>query len=690
MPVTLKNLAGTTTLTNDSVDKWLGNAGYPVPEHLDAKCIEQFLSSRNKTYGFLQQQTFLSDIEGFYQARRGIKIALKNLDGYEASLANHRVTDTLVLQVLDYKSGKKPSDEVMDFVRQQISEVLREEWTYVRECRESLEEQWRWHHTGSVDKGALSPVAVNRILKQFSDQTTAYKEQVQKAQEQAKKPKGKGASGGGQAEPPPVMPKPPTEKDRAKYAYYDPIRNRLMSLGFVVSPPGTALGAVFPEKDWIKGVAGVRFNQEVKAYTDALAARYHLIGDDETSLTRLLMARHPQWAAMKEMKSAFVSAVGCLCVSWTRHTVAGRTVHVPILGLSGVVQEEPGPSYFQKYCRHLGLPNWQPDPSIPAYGETSLVAEKFKTAQALMKREEERLKKLVPQKAPKEAPEVQALQRHRASWKVSSEKLEQEKAEFQQRKSTSELANELNVNYETMIERTNLVALGYRARTLLRLRTPARQALFSYVSFRQDKSHDDLSVKTLQDVKLGVDLWVCGWHSLNCAEPAALMTASSYFAEGCDVLVCFPYEGLNDAGTGRNRPKETCPWCAAVELGFRSLSENKGKVPTGLSTGAWLTQLTLTLQDEPDEVLPVNRGFDAFQDDNSIMTATRMTLAGDDKGLVKNSDLESPAYSSVVMTKIGRLRSMYHLLGLIDREVVALDRQLYPHAGFGVVSKFLK
>ncbi|HYO55735.1 hypothetical protein [Archangium sp.] len=54
--------------------------------------------------------------------------------------------------------------------------------------------------------------------------------------------------------------------------------------------------------------------------------------------------------------------------------------------------------------------------------------------------------------------------------------------------------------------------------------------------------------------------------------------------------------------------------------------------------------------------------------------STRKTLSGVNSiALVKNSNLDDRAYSDVVETRIGRVRSMYHLLGLLDPEVIALD-----------------
>ncbi|NTX01732.1 MULTISPECIES: hypothetical protein [Myxococcus] len=57
---------------------------------------------------------------------------------------------------------------------------------------------------------------------------------------------------------------------------------------------------------------------------------------------------------------------------------------------------------------------------------------------------------------------------------------------------------------------------------------------------------------------------------------------------------------------------------------------------------------------------------------------------------MKNKDLNGPAYSPAVETQIGRLRSMYHLLGLLNSEVVALDRPLYGDLGEEAAWHFLR
>jgi len=739
MTVKIKNPSNTEELSFERVQSWLREAGCEIPRHLDRSCIEKFLHHREKTYELSQHLEFLADIDGFHYALKGIQISLDNLEGYERHLSAQLVNDTLIRHVLGVSKTEKPSQELLTelgFVKEQILSELKDEGQYITECRESLKAQEQWHLEGSVDKGRI-PLEV--VKNAFAE----------------------------------ALKKPAKAKDYAKVAYYEPIRNKLMSMGFVVSPPGTALGAVFPEKEWVRGLSDSEFKSKAKRLTDELMVRYCLLGDDSISLTRLLMTseevtsdqrqkieklendeaqarvrdeelarkkreemiqqgkseeqiklweertakkkKTPAKTAKSEQKNlelavgGLVSAVGCLCVSWTRHEFTGKSVYVPIVGLSGVVQEAPGESYFQKYCRHLGLPSWKPDPKVPLAPEYRKSRSLRRKLHALNKEKLEALgdtdvDELATAKKEKGyvlssdlAEKSEKYDKIQELIKTAQEKKQKAYAAFKTRR---EGANESMVNYETMLHRTNLVVLGYRTRSRLKLRKPARQALFSYVSFREKTLSKEFSVDRLHPASQGVDLWVCGWHSLNCAEPAALMTASSYFGEGCDVLVCFPYEGFNVAGTFRNRPKETCAWCAAVELGFRSLSSNPGtnaekgkneeKVNDSVRTGTWLTQLTLTSQSEPKTALPVNKEFDAFDDGNLIMRQTREVLAGDGSaGLVRNSDLVTEAYSTVVETKIGRLRSMYHLLGLLDPDVVALDRPMYAHAETDTVTNFM-
>ncbi|RUO89198.1 hypothetical protein D7Y11_31630 [Corallococcus sp. AB018] len=653
---------GLVELTSEVALRWSRDTGSQLPDFVDEDGLDLFLATQDRIYRQDEFAQFLLDLVRFLQVRMSIKVALKNLDAYEARLGEQKVSPELVRKMLGVKAFPKTKEAqaLHDDVAQVVDSMLDEEWDYIEECRASLYEQLDWHTSRGDKSGRVSSGRLQKALKSVTA-------------EDLKKDQG---------------------KSRAKFQYYEPVRLRLMSLGFVVSPAGTPLGAVFPASDWVRDLPlESQFWEKVKERTDALVQDYHLLGNDSSALTRLLKppVDHPLSEEFKKnwrtVCTAFVSTVGCLCVSWTRHQEGGKTVYVPVLGLSGVVQEEPDEKYFGKYCRHLALPTWKTDQEVPKKDP-----DKYKSPEEIEKLRKELkeessdfLKKRWKGKNKIVLDEDQQSQldtheRRQAELELLDFYARRRQAEAHEEE---EFKKGLWTNYDVMIGRTNTAALEYRARDLLQLRRPARQALLSYVSFRQNKTHDKLRIEAhpvsgLQGRALGVDLWICGWHSLNCAEPAALMTASSYFCDGADVLVCFPYEGFQDTGKQRNRPKETCPWCAAVELGFRSLSRNTGQVDKSVETGDWVTEFTRATQNEPSKVLSPKQEFDAFDDSNPITVSTRKTLSGNNGlALVKNNNLDDRAYSEVVETKIGRIRSMYHLLGLLDPEVIALDRPLF-------------
>jgi hypothetical protein len=570
-----------------------------------------------------------------------IDLAIEHLDSYKKRLPQN-TNEMLVAKMLGVSHPGKLSSELLEFGKQSVTGLLKDENIYVDECKKSLIEQRLWHADKSSRVPAWGGGKYEKLIGDIQLENSSSR-----------------------------------QKDLAKFAYYGIIRQRLMESGFLVAPRGAALGAVFPVEDWLPVPSEFLFWHGLKERTDKLVQKYELLGDTTDALTRMLVSVRLTQAEA----SILSSAIGCLCISWTRLKHFGQTIYIPILGLSGVVEKEPDAEYFASYCRYLALPTWSPDPqmtdpNIALYSDNSKI-EKLKQIIRLQASDLGR-KRLLGKKAKPQNEEdrIQLFEFRRMQGILRNyEKKKQQ--DYDDRLAQAEKKSELITNYETMIERTNQAALGYRARTLLGLRTPGRQALLSYVSFRENKVNKNLKIEKLQDVKDGVDLWICGWHSLNCAEPAALMTASSLLGEGVDVLVCFPYEGFSNTGKFRNRPKETCPWCAAVELGFRSLTRNTGKVDQSINTGKWDTEFSMNIANEPDEVLATNVEFDSRANDNDVIKRTRGTLGGN---LVRNKDLETGAYSPVVETKIGRLRSMYHLLGLLDPEVVSLNSPLFVHA----------
>ncbi|RKG83080.1 hypothetical protein D7W79_00960 [Corallococcus exercitus] len=616
---------------------WLRTGSQEVPKHVSGQRLGDFLKRRDKTYESSQQAAFLADFSRFYRTCRSIEEAIENLKAYAVRVSELKLDKKLAYEVLKVKQGHDLSEDVLVFTLKTLEQMRANELQYAEESIASLCEQMDWHHEGPVDKGEVS--------KEFRKASKANTSSDKGSSNQL--------------------------KEVAKLAYYEPIRNRLMNHGFIVSPRGTALGAVFPEKDWVDSTGVPFFDTTAKQTTDALMQKYELLGDTPSALTRLLMPKKKRM----EGEDPLASAVGCICVSWTRHERNGRTLYIPVLGLSGVTEAKPNLGFFEKTCRHLGLP-------------TSLTLEpytkkfEFKAHEDVGPASKAVLEKNTEMnKFAKDSEEYLALKKEKALLdKRKKELMEVDGVRRVAEQTQFDIEKVLVTNYETMLQRTNVCAIQYRARELLRLRKPSRQALMSYVSFRESKDSKHLEAALLQPrTTQGVDLWICYWHSFNCAEPAALICASSYFGDGCDVEVCFPYEGLSDAGPFSNRPKETCPWCATVELGFRSVTKNTGGVDQSRESGTWLTELTLNTQSEPRKKLSLKSGFDAFDDNNVIMQSTGTTLGGSQPGgLVRNKDLDEEAYGDVVKTKIGRVRSMYYLLGLMDPKVVALDRPLFP------------
>jgi hypothetical protein len=123
-----------------------------------------------------------------------------------------------------------------------------------------------------------------------------------------------------------------------------------------------------------------------------------------------------------------------------------------------------------------------------------------------------------------------------------------------------------NQYYDDIMARANNLAINYRVRELLKLRLPSRQAMLSYLGLSFFVTGDP---KAYSD-EIEPTPAVVGWHSFNCAEPAALTWITS-FVDGQDVYLCCPYEGKNNPGNLDLMPKETCPWCATGEIAYRSL-----------------------------------------------------------------------------------------------------------------------
>lgn len=549
---------------------------------------------------------------------------MDNLTQYEKKLQDVEVGESLIRQILAVKSSTDIGQDMLVHCKDIIGKLLKEEKLYVEECKNNLSEQ-----LVQADK------IHNKHNLPLKDQDNSISTRWETS---AKNKKGLAIKNG----------------------LYEAVRFRLESQGFLVGPKGSAFGAIFPARDWKR--YKIIEKHGMKKITDNLVKYYCLLGDDYKALTRMFLRSKNEWAKTPE----YLQAIGCLCISWVVMKYKKNKMYIPVLGISGLVETERDEKYYSIYCRHLALPTEEKDEQ-----KTKIKNKNKKIYESPF----EDIDELINNKKIKIINESNVDRRKLLRYQLSlliNRKKEMDIAEGAVKHEHLKL--ELNQNYETMIQRTNQAAIEYRARLQLGLRTPSRQALLSYVSFREEAGSDDLKSGTLQKSKHGVDLSLCHWHSLNCAEPAALMAASSLLCEGVDVHMCFPYEGIQTQGSGLNRPKETCPWCAAVELGFRSVLCDPSGPQGKLKTGKWDWEYTKIRSNEPTSVLPTNEAFNARDDENYIMQQTSKTLSG---RLVKNKDLQEIAYTPLTITKIGRIRSMYHVLGLLDPDVIAEERNLF-------------
>ncbi|MET0405327.1 MAG: hypothetical protein ABW123_23125 [Cystobacter sp.] len=216
---------------------------------------------------------------------------------------------------------------------------------------------------------------------------------------------------------------------------------------------------------------------------------------------------------------------------------------------------------------------------------------------------------------------------------------------------------QFNQYYDDLMGRANNLAINYRVRELLSLRLPSRQAMLSYagLSFTA-ASRDELAKMSDSSTP---SPGVARWHSFNCAEPAALAWISSFFVDGQDVHLCCPYEGADDPGALGLKPKETCPWCATVELTYRSLKkvspEEKDlwskKFEESMKTGKWDREFTDA------------RLFSALDTDQ-----------GRRVDLPRNKPTFDSAYPSAVNNNVAVLRSVFKEVGLLRKSTIREEK----------------
>ncbi len=213
-----------------------------------------------------------------------------------------------------------------------------------------------------------------------------------------------------------------------------------------------------------------------------------------------------------------------------------------------------------------------------------------------------------------------------------------------------------NQYYDDIMARANNLAINYRVRELLSLRLPSRQAMLSYVGLSFFAASRE-QVNTLSSLGTPTP-GVARWHSFNCAEPAALAWISSFFVDGQDVHLCCPYEGMDDPGALGLKPKETCPWCATVELAYRSLKKVPeiereqwpSKFGKSMRTGVWAREFTNARQ------------FSSKTDSEMRVDLPRNKLAFE------------LAYPSAVNNNVAVLRKIFKSVGLLEGSTIREDQ----------------
>ena len=210
-----------------------------------------------------------------------------------------------------------------------------------------------------------------------------------------------------------------------------------------------------------------------------------------------------------------------------------------------------------------------------------------------------------------------------------------------------------NQYYDDIMARANALAINYRVREFLKLRLPSRQAMLSYLGL----SFFTPSCAQVEELSTPIEPTpgVTRWHSFNCAEPAALAWISSFFVDGQDVHLCCPYEGMDDPGAWGLKPKETCPWCATVEIAYRSLRkvsidevENWSQTyDRSMRTGEWAHEITSA------------RKFKGLVADKAWR-----------EGLPRNKASLQEGYPQAVNTNVAVLRALFREVGLLEESTI--------------------
>ena len=389
----------------------------------------------------------------------------------------------------------------------------------------------------------------------------------------------------------------PVKELSQKKMYEDKSRNEtyrhvLQGYGFLLSPENMPIAAVFPKNDWLE-LDSPEIEQEFenfRAKSECLMRKYKITTDERCGLLR---GRDKNVGTRGLHKRT-----GCVCISWillgakTLASGGKKYVFAPVLGLSG------------------SKPNAKNrEDSLNFYNR---------------------------------------MTRHCALPKI--EKLCTTEVVLAE----SESRAGVNCTYQLMMERTQKLSLDYEIRKILGLRLPSRQAILSYIVF--DYNHERVTDTSQENVESlqQPDFNINHWHSFNCAEPAAMTLASSVFCEGHDVTVCFPYEGKNYSPPHLPRPKETCEWCALVELAFRSIGEPDVSTPSGESEQVEVTEKLVT-KGLP-EILHKPR--------------CKVDLFDEFKSARRNTNIFKNAYERSNLKKMGKIRKLFEAIGVLREDLI--------------------
>jgi hypothetical protein len=221
------------------VESWLRFSGLLGPDliaNCEARCapLRQLARRSGRSATWPARANLLRISTMPLGAKELIQLALENLEVYAEHLKAQKPSDALAARVVGATDARELPLDLLEFVTTSIQSVLRDEQSYIDECRASLVEQLKWQGSKSGEP-SLTPIKYAAMMKSIEAEKSESK-----------------------------------RKELAKCAYYEPIRERLMGQGFLVAPRGAALGAVFPMEDWVTQVHELQFWSGLKERTDAL------------------------------------------------------------------------------------------------------------------------------------------------------------------------------------------------------------------------------------------------------------------------------------------------------------------------------------------------------------------------------------------------------------------------------------